>query len=87
MATVIKKATKKPSVKAIAVPASYVAGPNPTPCRKGTWGSYMAAVTLRASNPAAATKLHKAKARRAGYNPNKPLDFKWLVLKGCIVAA
>ena len=47
----------------------------------------MVAVTLKATTPAAAVKLHKAKARRAGYNPAKPLDFKWMLAKGFIARA
>lgn len=79
------KASRKPSVKAVVVPTTYAPGPNKFAyANKKTWTAYMVKVSLKASTPAAATKLHKAQARRAGYNPAKPLDFKWLVLKGFI---
>lgn len=86
-APVAPRAPKAKAVAKLVVPTAYAPGPKGNPCRKGTWGNYMVAVTLKASTPAAATKLHATKARRAGYNPAKPLDFKWMLAKGIIVAA
>lgn len=86
-APVAPRTPKPKAVAKVALPTAYAPGPKGNPCRKGTWGNYMVAVTLKASSPAAATKLHAAKARRAGYNPAKPLDFKWMLAKGIIVAA
>lgn len=77
----------KPAPKPAPITA-YVAGPTPlAKVRPGTWGRYMVSVTLKASDPASATKLHKARAARAGYKPTKPLDFKWMLAKGFIAAA
>lgn len=85
-APVAPKASKAKATK-VALPAAYAPGPKAYPKAKKTWGGYMIAVTLKASNPAAATKLHKARAARAGYNPAKPLDFKWMLAQGYIVVA
>lgn len=74
----------KAAWRALAVPASYVAGPKAYPKHKRTWAGYMVAVTLKASNPADATKLHKARAARAGYPAKRPLDFRWMLGQGYI---
>lgn len=84
---VVKQPRAKAVAPKVALPAAYAPGPKGNPCRKGTWGAYMVGVTLKATSPAAATKLHKAKAARAGYPAAKALDFKWMLAKGIIVAA
>jgi hypothetical protein len=80
------KATKAAKRVATPVVTAYVPGPTVYPKDKKTWTGYMIQVTLKASSPADAVKLHKAKAMRAGYPASKPLDFKWMLAKGYIAA-
>jgi hypothetical protein len=82
------KASRAKAAKRVATPVvtAYVPGPTVYPKDKKTWTGYMIQVTLKASSPADAVKLHKAKAARAGYPASKPLDFKWMLAKGYIAA-
>lgn len=82
-----KTPTAPKTPRAPAADRKYSKGANTYGGLATTWTHYMIQVTLRNKSTDAAKADHAKSAAKAGFPPAKPLDFKWMDMKGFIKLA